>query len=104
MLACKEALCVLAMKHNPIPPFLMKEACVLVENSPKVQSKDPTKHHHSTHFTDEDLRMHLMFHGIFSYFSSKKPLLSVLNNYDNKILFLKTDNVNPYNAIYSENE
>ena len=55
-------------------------------------------------FPDEDLRMTLRFHVIFSYVPSKKPLVIVLNDYDNKILFLTTRNVNPHNKIYSENE
>ena len=48
--------------------------------------------------------MTLMLHGIFSYFQSKKPPLSVLNEYDNKTLFLTTGRINMHNEKYSENE
>ena len=56
------------------------------------------------YFPDENLRMPLRLYGIFSYFPSKKPLVGVLNDYNNKILFLITGTVNPHNKIYSENE
>ena len=42
--------------------------------------------------------------GIFSYFICKNPPDSALNDYDYKILFLTTGNVNPHSKIYSENE
>ena len=48
--------------------------------------------------------MSLMLHDIFSHFPSKNLLVSVLNNYDNNILLLTTDNMNLHNKIYSENE
>ena len=64
MLVCKEALHVPAMKHNLIPPFLMREEGVVVDDLPKVQSLNPTKHHNLTHFPDENLRMPLRLHGI----------------------------------------
>ena len=104
MLVCKEALYVPVMKYNLIPPFLMREAGLTVDDLPKVQSLNPTKHHHSIHFPDENLRIPLRLHGVFSYFPSKKPLVGVLNDYNNKILFLTTGNINPHNKIYSENE
>ena len=104
MLVCKEALYVSAIKHNIIPPFFVREAGLVVEDLPKVQSLNPTKHHHSMHFSDENLRIPLRLHGIFSYFPSKKPLVSVLNDYCNKMLFLATGNVNQHIKIYSENQ
>ena len=100
MLVCKESLCVPAMKYNLIHHFLTREASLVVDDQPKVQSNHPTRHHHSIHFSDEDLRMHLMLHGIFSYFPSKKSLLSVLNDHDNKMLLLRIGSINPNNKIY----
>ena len=92
------------MKHNLIPPYLTREAGLVVDDLPKLQSLNPTKHHHSIHFPNENLRTPLRLHGIFSYFSSKKPLVGVLNDYNNKFLFLTTGNINPHNKIYSEND
>ena len=96
MLVYKEELYMTALKCNLIPPFLMREADIIVDDLPKVQSLYPIKHHHSTHFPDENLRMPLRLHGMFSYFSSKKPLIGVLNDYNNNILFLTTGNINPH--------
>ena len=104
MLVYKEALYVPAMKYNLIPPFLMREAGLVVDDLPKVQSLNPRKHYHSMPFPDENLRMPLRLHKIFSYFPSKKPLVCALNYYNDKILFLTTGNVNPHNKIYSDKE
>ena len=82
------------MKYNLTPPFLVTESVLVVDDRSKEKLQHPTKHHHSTHVTGEDLRMPLRLHIMFSYFPSKKPLVSALNDYDNKILFLITDNVN----------
>ena len=65
----------------------MRETGLVVDDVHKVQSQHPAKHHHVIHFTDEDLRIPLRLHGFFSYFSSKNPSVSALNEYDNKILF-----------------
>ena len=37
-------------------------------------------------------------------FPSKKPLVRLLNNYDNNKLFLTNGNLNPHDKFYSENE
>ena len=93
-----------AMKYNLIHPFLMREAGLIVGDLLKVQSLNPKKYHHSTHFPDENLRMPLRLHGVFSCFPSKKPLVSLLNYFYNNILFLTTGKINQHNEIYSENE
>ena len=80
MLVCKEALYLPSMKHNLIPSFLVRETGLLVDDLTKVQSLNPTKYHHSMHFSDENLRMPLRLYEIFSHFPSKKPLVSVLND------------------------
>ena len=82
----------------------MREASLVVDNLPKVQSQYPTKRHYSTHFLDEDLRMAIRLYGIFSYFSSKKLSISELDDYDTNILFLETGNINLHNEVCLENE
>ena len=91
-----------SMKCNLIPPFLMRKAGLVVDNLPKVQLLNPTKDYHSTHFPDENIRMPLRLNGTCSFFPSKKPLVCVLNNYDNTILFLTTGNENSHNKTHSE--
>ena len=103
MLARKEALCMISMKHNLIHFLIKRKDILLIVNLPKVQSKRPNQHRQSINFSDECLRMPLRSHVIFSYFTSKNPLVSVLND-DNAMLFLTTGNKNPHNSIYSENE
>ena len=104
MIEWKEALRLPAIERNTIPYFVMNEAGLIVDYLTKVKSKHPTKYHHSMCFLDEDLRMPLSLHGVFSCFPSKNPSASASNDYENKILFLTTGNVNPHSKIYSENE
>ena len=101
MVVYKEKLHMLAIKHNLIRHFLMREACLIVDDLPKGQSINPTEHYPSMHLPDELLYMPLRSYGIFSYFQSKKPLVSVLNDYNNRLLFLTTVNINSHNEIYS---
>jgi len=104
LLVCKEALFVAAMTHNLIPTFLMREAGLVVDDVPKVQSTNLTMQHHSTYFPEENLRIPLGLHGIFSYFPSSQPSLDVLNDNNFKVLFLTIGQIDPHNKIYEENE
>ena len=103
MIVCKKDLCMQSMNHNLIPLFFVRDASSMLDDVLKVQSKHLTKHHHSIKFSDEDLRMPLRLYGIFSHFSSKKLLLSALNDYDSNTLFLTTSNTNRHKK-YSKNE
>ena len=105
VLGLKNALYMPAMDNNLIPPFLLREAGLIVDDVPKSQAASPTIHHHSIYFPDEKFRIPLLLHGIFSYFPSKKPstnVLSLTNN--NNVLFLTSGSINPHSKIFSENE
>ena len=54
--------------NNLIPPFITREACVIVNYNPKVHAEMPTQEHCSIYFKDLDLNIPLSLHGIFSYF------------------------------------
>ena len=57
------------MEHNLIPPFIMREAGVIVNDTAKILCKNPTKYDHSILWPDEkELIIPLRLHGIFSYF------------------------------------
>jgi hypothetical protein len=43
-----------AMDNNLIPPFIMREAGLIVNNVPKMQMNNPTDNHHSIVFLDEE--------------------------------------------------
>ena len=51
-----------------MPPFILREAGLEVNDTPKKQVKDPTIHDHSIYFPSSDVRITLSLNGIFSYF------------------------------------
>ena len=59
---------------------------------------------HSTHLPNENYRIPLLLHGVFSYFPSKKPSLNVLNKNNNNALFLTNNKIDPHSKTHTENE
>ena len=55
----RNALHVPSMKNNLIPPFVMREAGIRVNDTPKIQTLDPTEEDHSIYFPDNDFRIPL---------------------------------------------
>ena len=88
LLVCKEELFVAETTHNIIPPFLAREASLVVDDIHKVQSTNPTTYHHSMQFPEDNLRIPLGLHEIFSCFTSSKPSLDAMNDNNIKVLFL----------------
>ena len=80
VLLCHNALHVPSMVNNLIPPFIMREAGVIVKDTPKIHIDMPTKEDHFIYFKDEDLRIPLSLHGIFSYFPSRSPTTKDISN------------------------
>eukprot|EP00957_Ditylum_brightwellii_P095578 7280377-Ditylum_brightwellii.AAC.1 len=73
ILVFKNALHVLIIDVNLVPPFIMREAGLTVNEVPKIQTPDPLIEDHSIWFPGENLRFNLLLHGIFLYFLSSKP-------------------------------
>jgi hypothetical protein len=71
ILVARTVLHVPTMEHNLVPPFLLGEAGLKVNDIPKIHVKDPDVSHHSIYFDDADLRIHLGLWGVFSYFPSR---------------------------------
>ena len=75
LLVVQNALYVSSMKHHLIPPFVMREGGVEVNDVPKFQVA-PIKRgleDHSLYFEKSRLQIHLKLEGIFSYFETSKP-------------------------------
>ena len=70
---------VLSMNNNLIPPYIVQEVGIDVNNTPKIHIKDPSIDDHSLYFTDFKYRIPLSLNGIFSY-SSSKPSIAKINN------------------------
>ena len=66
------SLLVKEMDHNLIPPFIMREAGLLVNDVPKIHCHSPTKYDHSIQWPGvKELLIPLKLHGIFSYFPTQ---------------------------------
>ena len=103
ILVVRNAIRVKAMSNNLIPPFMMREAGIEVNDVPKIKVKDPTADHHAIIFKDQEFRIPLALWGVFSYFRSRKP------NHDDMVgtenVFLLTPTTwNPHSDAYARNE
>ena len=47
ILVFHNALSVPSMEHSLVPPFILREVGIEVNDTPKIQVKDPTIHYHS---------------------------------------------------------
>ena len=60
------------MDHNLIPPFIMQEAWLKVEEQAKIHVKEPAKENHSINSSEINLRISLQLEGIFLVFKTRK--------------------------------
>ena len=104
ILIVRNALYIPRLYNNLIPPFIMREAGVEVNETPKIHSSDPTIEDHSISFPDSSLRIPLQLVGIFSCFQTRKPSEDEL--YQCKKLFLTPDasDWNPHCTSFASNE
>jgi hypothetical protein len=67
------------MNHNLLPPFLVREAGIFLDETPKHQAVSPTIENHSIH-DSQTVRIHLQLQGIFSYFEMRPLSLEEQEN------------------------
>ena len=84
----QNALYVPTMHHNLIPPFILREAGVEVNEVPKFHVKNPNEEHHSIYWEDADVRIPMSLHGTFSYFPTRKPTDKELSDTANAVVLL----------------
>ena len=104
LMMIRNALYVEELENNLIPPFLLREAGIQINECPKIHSECPTVEDHSIYFKDEDLRIPLKLKGIFSYFNHRIPTyeeIDVLN-----VIFLTPDSSSwdPHSNHYANEE
>ena len=73
ILIIRNALHVPKMKNNLLPPFMLREAGITVNEIPKIQVDQPSEEHHSITFPETEFRIPLSLWGVFSYFPTSKP-------------------------------
>eukprot|EP00957_Ditylum_brightwellii_P165080 12568535-Ditylum_brightwellii.AAC.1 len=73
ILLVRNALHVSSMDHNVIPPFVLREAGIRVNDTPKIHKVNSTVDDYVITFPGERLRIPLGLWGVFSYFPTSKP-------------------------------
>jgi hypothetical protein len=104
VLIMRNALSVPSMKHNLIPPFIMREAGIQVNSTPKIHARDPSVEDHSIYFTDDDFRTPLSLWGVFSYFPTSKPTNQILDKCEEVFLLTPEGQWSPHSDAYARNE
>ena len=100
----RNALHVKSMETNLVPPFIMREAGIELNDVPKIHVPHAEAKDHSIYFKEVDLRIPLSLWGIFSYFTSRKPSEKELEECD-KIFFTPDGpEWNPHCDSYARNE
>ena len=103
ILVLQNALHVPSMDNNLIPPFMLREMGVTVNDVPKIHKEDPTVDDHVITFVEMGFRIPLSLWGIFSYFPTSKPTHDNLLN-PNEVYILSPATWNPHSNAYSTNE
>ena len=103
ILVLRNALYAPSMDHNLIPPFMLREMGVTVNDVPKIHKDDPTVDYHAITFAETGFRIPLSLWGIFSYFPTSKPTHNDLIN-PNEVYILSPATWNPHSDTYSANE
>ena len=89
ILIIRNALHIPSMNHNLLPPFILRQGGIIVNDTAKIHCSDPSIDDHCILFPNSELRIPLKLNGIFSYFNSRKPLPSELHGKDK--LFITPD-------------
>ena len=110
ILVIQNALQVPSMSNNLIPPFIMQENRIMVNECAKIHCEDPTREDHAIIFKGYDLRIPIQLHGIFSYFVTRKPNVEAVMdaheplNCATEIYTLTPARWNPHTDAYAFNE
>ena len=111
----KNALYVPSMNHNLVPPFIMREAGLIVNDIPRIHTRqeDLTNQTHCiVPMVDGDenstnFNIHMKLDGIFSYFPTRKLTMDELEEceyMETVYLIPDADQWNPYDEEYAESE
>jgi hypothetical protein len=82
LLIVRNFLYVESMNTNLIPPFILREGGLIVNDKPKIHCEHPTEDDHTIQDTKTGLFIKLNLDGVFSYFHSRKPTHDDLLNAD----------------------
>jgi hypothetical protein len=107
MLVLRNALLIPTMSHNLFPPFLVREAGLFLDETPKHQAMSPTIGNHLIYGSRTGMRIHLQLQGIFSVFTTCPLSLEESENWENyPVVFITPDgnSWNPHSTHFAEEE
>jgi hypothetical protein len=103
ILVIRNALHVPSMQNNLIPPFMIREAGIILNDTPKMQVEHPTVDDHSIYFPETKFRIPMSLWGVFSYFPTSKPTTQDMEESD-QVYMLTPSRWDPHQSAYAENE
>jgi len=86
LLVMRNALLIDSMDHNLLPPFLIREASLFLDETPKFQSTNLSRDNHTIYDDETGLRIHLQLNGTFSYFQTRSLTEDEENRWENSLL------------------
>ena len=103
ILIIRRGLHVPSMTHNLLPPFMLREAGIHINEVPKIHVTSPTEEHHAITFQETNFLIPLTLHGTFSYFPTSKPSTQELEEPED-VYVLTPTTWNPHSDAYVINE
>ena len=103
----RNALYIPSMKHHLIPPFIMREAGLEVNEVPKRQTTNPTEDMHMIYDPRTKMKIHLSLNGVFSCFKCREISVAEMEDWKEYQVVEASpggETWNPYDPSYAEEE
>ena len=92
LLVMRNSLLIPTMDHNLLPPFLVREASLFLDETPKFQSTDLSRNNHTIYDDESGMRIHLQLNGTFSYFPTRALTVDEQERWDEyPVVYLTPD-------------
>jgi hypothetical protein len=104
LLIVRNVLYVESMDKNLVPPFILREGGLIVNDKPKIQCDNPTVNDHTIQDPNTGLFIELNLDGVFSYFNTRRPTHDDLINAEAVVITPEGTSWNPHSEHYSINE
>jgi hypothetical protein len=104
LLILRNVLYVESMEKNLIPPFILREGGIIVNEKPKIHCEEPTEDDHTIQDPKTGLFIELKLDGCFSYFNSRKPTHDDLLEAEVVVITPEGTSWNPHSEHYALNE
>jgi hypothetical protein len=104
VLLFRNALYLPTLENNLIPPFIMREGGVIVNEIAKIHCDDPTEDDHCIRFRNHELSIPLRLSGTFSFFHTRTPTDEELQSCDKIFITPDSSHWNPYCPSFCLNE